>query len=109
MFYSLLIFIVGIVGFLSFLVRTTGYIRRNIILYCALLPVVERSLIPVIKFVTVRFYMKGAENRWYFQNSSGIMSPSTALFVTQFRTLSVNCFIFLLLFGTYFGVDLQVH
>ena len=93
-FYILLVTLVATVGYMSYTVRSAPLVRKNIVLYCLLLPLVEVLLVPTIKKLTLRCHIQGVSNKWYYQNTSGPVTPEYSLFLTTFRALVVNSVLF---------------
>ena len=92
-FYFVLVTLVLCVGFFSYMVRSADYVRKNIVLYCLLLPLTEIMLVPTIKKITGHCHMKNISKKWYFQSAS-IINPDYNTFMTKFRSLAVNCCLF---------------
>jgi hypothetical protein len=92
-FYCIVISLLSLVTFLSYTVRSSEFVRRNIVLYCILLPLTEVSLVPAIRKVTLRCHVKNISQKWYYQSTT-IHHPEYNTFLTKFRTIAVNCCIF---------------
>ena len=95
-FYFLLVTLVLCVGGFSYMVRSADYVRKNIVLYCLLLPLTEIMLVPTIKQLTSHCHVKQISKKWYFQSTSMLNSDYNTFTtkLTKFRSLAVNCCLF---------------